>query len=449
MVWAHYFPSYPPKITNEAALGTTGATTGDYYDRHHLSDTGEGGQYTTIGGFLRDRPLPLPAQTGTEATWRVALARAEIAQAKSAMLDGFAMEILGVSGQNWNWGNYMIAALEQENDPRFRWFWQPDGTASGTSTAAGLATALRTGLDSPVYFKLGTRPLVSPFGPEKAPNNTKTGQLTLWTDTKNNLLTGTPTYNIAYWGNYVNDWTTTGQAPTFNSLFEGRHGRWGSAVAYGEATFGSTFEWMQYVRSQDVRPKSSQYWEPWNTELFRACWMQAINNRAKIDQVLIPTWNDYSEHAHICWSRNHKKFWTKLNAYFVQWFKTGVEPITVRDTIFLNHRIMTTTNHTVTGTQTVWEANQSATTSPDHNDVEALVFCASPASVIISYNGVDQTAVSVPAGMTSVKKPLPTSGTVAARIVRGGVTAHSVTSDWTVVTSNRNQDLHLRGTVSR
>ena len=101
---AHYFPPYPLQLT-------AAAYPADHYATAYLVPGGDPASSTVYGGLLRDRPLPPGPLTGD---WALANARDEVAQARSAGLDGFLVDILTptTSGGNNNsrFGNAIFDA---------------------------------------------------------------------------------------------------------------------------------------------------------------------------------------------------------------------------------------------------------------------------------------------------------------------------------------------------
>lgn len=94
VVFAHFFPPYPPRIDNVTPSE-------DYYARNFLTITGESGAHQAYGGMLRDRPYPL-AVSG--AGWDINDMSDWIRDAKAAGIDGFYVNLFGpYSASNWNW----------------------------------------------------------------------------------------------------------------------------------------------------------------------------------------------------------------------------------------------------------------------------------------------------------------------------------------------------------
>lgn len=468
-VYAHWFPPYPISLdnANPKALGGTG----DYYDNSLLPATGTN---ATVGGFLDERPLPRPPLTGD---YVLQDCLTDIARAKRIGLDGFTVEGLGFgTSQNWARIKKMIAAVEQVNDPLFKLIYMPDGGGGATNDPVTLGNEMAGILKSTAFKRLADgRVIVAPFAPESAPAGGRTWGAAEWQQAADQCVSaGGP--RIAYWFCYVASWTTT--APKFDAAAYG-HGRWGGrsanglkgnntdnrgAVSYLDSSALKAKFWMHWAAPQDTRrnPNNHKYWEARNTEAYRnsweSCWTQPV------DMVQIPTWNDFSESAHICPSPNHRWGWADLTSFYMARAKLGFWPAVTRDAIYLSHRIHPATGATFTGPQTLFQTLQDATGTPAANDVEALVFVPSVAGsvVVVTVNGqpvsfdlskataagglgVAQTT-SAP-GVFSCRVGLPASaavGAIKAEIVRGGSAVATVNSKWAVSKTQAREDLQYR-----
>lgn len=449
-VWTHYFPPYPIMLDVPQALP-------DYYDRNYLNPAWS--TYGTVGGFLRDRPPRRAILPGTTAEWKTADMLTEVQRAYSMGLDGFALEILGISGQNWDFGNYLVSAIKQFANPNFRFFPQPDGTASGTTDPTALGNALSTLLASPYAYKLPNgHHLVSPFGPERAPVKAGTWGTTGWGTVKTAMAA--KGFTADFWMCYVASWTYSGSgatrvngaADTFDSISYG-HGRWGDrdpvtnnsgsintggAVAASHSRYNKPF--MYPVSIQDTRPpvaNGQKYWEAKNTENFRATWMAAINNGAEL--VLIPTWNDYSENAHLSPSVNQGNAYGDICSYYVCWYKLGSPPKIVRDCLYLTHRNQWSDPAVMTFTsgQTAFQKLNGQT--PASDNAEVLCFLTAPSTVTLRI-GTTVSTFNAPAGVNAFSAPIK-DGQVVATATRNGQTIASVTTGVAISHTQVNQNL--------
>jgi hypothetical protein len=175
------------------------------------------------------------------------------------------------------------------------------------------------------------------------------------------------------------------------------NGNWGNvpkqAHNYAEV-------WMMPVRPQDMRPASGVYSEAGNGELYRVMWENAIKGDA--DWVQLITWNDYSEHACMAPSTGTQYSFYDLTAYYLTWFKTGVQPAITRDALYYFHRRHSTTEQPSVQPNKLQVAPGSDT---PQNVVEVMAFLTAPGTLEIQTKVSRQTK-EVPAGVTSFQVPL-------------------------------------------
>lgn len=152
LVFAHYFTPYPLSLDNAAADR-------DYYTRNYLNPDGENGKHDRYGGLLRDRPLPVTPKSGD---WEYANLQQEVRTARAAGIDGFTLDLLSLSGKNWDRCNLLMAAARSV-DPAFKIMLMPDMTSLKTDDPAVLAEAIATLADASAAHRLPDgRLVVSP-----------------------------------------------------------------------------------------------------------------------------------------------------------------------------------------------------------------------------------------------------------------------------------------------
>jgi hypothetical protein len=71
-------------------------------------------------------------------------------------------------------------------------------------------------------------------------------------------------------------------------------------------------------------------------DIFRNRWQHARDNNSTLIQFV--TWNDYTENTCLAPAYETRYTILDLNAYFVKWWKTGKEPVTDHDKIYLIYR---------------------------------------------------------------------------------------------------------------
>ncbi len=190
-----------------------------------------------------------------------------------------------------------------------------------------------------------------------------------------------------------------------------------SPICQGMADWGprsvTNYHWVPKVRDltsivispvafQDVRTRENCFWESSNSDAFRSMWETAINDQS--DWVFITTWSDYSEQAQAP-STSIGFMPYDLNAYYIQWYKSGKRPEIIRDVIHYTYRIQHTDADVGRGVK--WRMIKEGTivTEPQ-NQIEMLAFLKAPAELQIQVGNVVHTH-KASAGMASFKVPLP------------------------------------------
>jgi hypothetical protein len=445
LVFAHYWPPMVVSLDNENPST-------DYYARNYLTPTGEKGKHKAYGGLLRDRPIPRAAMNGaTETQWRLADLQTEVRQAIAAGIDGFTLNIMQLPGdpdyrQVTTLRTMMKAAASV--DPGFKIMPEIDMSGSLVNkSAAQLASFIaELGASKSAFHLPDGRLVVSSFKAEaKTP--------AFWTSFMNTMQSA-HNMKVAFVPVFVA--TEQTWAPKFKSISYGM-GNWGSRnpkwndptgtyptspISRAKAVRAMGMKWMQPVSVQDSRPNTGIYDEAENTTNLRNTWQIARSSAS--DWVQIPTWNDYTENAEIAPSVKHGWSLLDINAYYLDWFKTGTAPKIVRDTVYLTHRTQTySAKPSYAQTKLMsWRGG-----SPARNTVEALSFLTAPATVKVNVGGV-VTTCNAPAGVSSCIAPLRT-GTVSVAVNRGSTAVASVTSPNKVVATPYVQNLAYVAASSR
>lgn len=438
-VFAHYFTPYPISQDNQSS-------TTDYYARNFLDPTGLNGAWFKEGGMLRDRPIPRELKTSTcnlptlsdPSCYVYQDMKTEVATATSAGLDGFTVDVLGSSGQNWERMKALIAAAPAV-DKNFKILLMPDG--NGSAAAAGYSSladhlaglAKDPAMKNTLYHLDDGRLVIAPFKPE----------------------TETP----AYWQSFISAMNNAGVPVAFvpcflnyaanvdaYSSFSYGLSNWGNRNPGNNQNLAATIQdahnrgkkWMQPVSLQDSRPNQHIFDEALNTENFRTTWNAAIDNNA--EWVQIPTWNDYSENAQIAPSAHLGYGPLDLTSYYLTRFKSATQswPTIVRDVIYLSHRVQFAGTSPAVGGGNINLMKLRPNSSPTRDKVEVLSFMTQPSDVRATIGGVTSSAA-VPAGVTSSLFDLR-AGQVSAVVTRSGTNVLSVTSAFTVLNAFTKQD---------
>ncbi|MEZ5224286.1 MAG: hypothetical protein R2743_22560 [Ilumatobacteraceae bacterium] len=152
--YAHFFTPFPISMDNAPSSA-------DYYATHYLAINGEGGKHAAYGGFLRQRPLPRAPIAGS--TWYLEDMKTEVRRAIAAGLDGFTVNMMGLSGVQWDRLQNLLTAAAAV-DPGFDIVLMPDAATSVVADRNALAAALATLAAHPSVGRLADgRLIVSPF----------------------------------------------------------------------------------------------------------------------------------------------------------------------------------------------------------------------------------------------------------------------------------------------
>lgn len=447
-VFAHYWPPMPLSIDNKDAATDPTAYYARYNNPNPNSPAG-GTAYpagaAAYGGYLRDQPIALPPGPTTVVNnvpqWRIDNAKEEVRRAIAGGLDGFALDLIvfpGGSDTNQIATARALCTAAPLVDPDFKILlmldmngaWASYGYIDETG-AATFINELADRADSCAYTQNG-KLVISTF---KADAKAPAFYTSLFA--KIQAQSGR---QVTFIADFLND--TAANESSFASVCDGM-GFWGDRDPTNtNRTNDARVDRIQAlgkqvfypVSIQDERPSQHIFDEALNTGQLRASW--AIARNQGVELVQIPTWNDYTEGAMI--SPTKKRGWgfLDLNAYFLAWYKMGLPPAIVRDTVYVTHRTQLAAATPTSPYQTVLMTQRSGSTLRD--DVEAVAFLTAPAAVRITTGGVTNSFDGV-AGMNVFETPVRV-GTVRVSVVRDGVVATAVTSPNEVVAAPYVQD---------
>ncbi|ACZ84582.1 endo-1,3-alpha-glucanase family glycosylhydrolase [Streptosporangium roseum] len=427
-VFAHYFTPYPLSLDNKAASE-------DYYTRNYLNPAGESGKHAAYGGLLRDRPLPRAPLAGN---WQLQDMETEVRTAAAAGIDGFTVDILSLTSQNWTRLKLLIQAAEKV-DPGFTIVLMPDMT-SLKSDAATLAASLADLAKSESVYRLDDgRLVVSPFKAE--------AQTPAWWSNLISIMNSEYGIKVAFVPLFLN---FSSNASAFAPISYG-FSNWGNRSPAQQSGIASNIKlahslgkiWMQPVSVQDERPNQGVYDEAGNTENLRTTWERSITGGA--DWVQLTTWNDFSEGTQFTPSVHNGHAYLDISSYYLTWLKTGKAPPIVRDTVYLTHRSQLAAARPASGTQTKFMTPRPGTGAP-RDAVEILSFLTGAATVNASIGGTAENYQGR-AGMQVQLYPLA-FGTNKVSVVRSGQTTATVTSPFTVKQTVTVQDLQYNAAGS-
>ncbi len=429
-VWAHYFPPYPVSLDNRPADQ-------DYYTRNYLDPAGEGGKFAAVGGLLRDRPLPRSPLSGD---WALNDMTTEVKQARSAGIDGFTVNILGITGANWDRTLDLVAAAERTGG--FTIVPNIDTNASGVEAGtASLAAAIAPLLRSSAAERLPDgRVVLSSFKAE--------GKPVQWWSELFRTLEQKHGVRVAFTAVLLDSSSANMEAfaPISWAL-----SNWGvrnpgkaqAAADYAARAHALGVRWMAPVAVQDVRPTQGIYDEAANTETLEATWRNAIDDGA--DLVQLVTWNDYSESTSFAPSAAHGWTFLDVSGYYQSEFKSGKVPAVTQDALYVTHRVHPVDSRAAQQSDLATVRSDANATKP-RDTVEVLSFLTAPADVTVTVGGRQQT-VRVGAGVSRTTVPLA-AGSVSAVARRNGATVSQVSSPFSVVSRPDVQDLQYYGVAS-
>jgi hypothetical protein len=200
------------------------------------------------------------------------------------------------------------------------------------------------------------------------------------------------------------------------------------------------------ILAQDFRPSSYAWWEAGNSGALRTHWENAI--AAGADWAQIVTWNDHAEHHALRPSTGKQWAPYDLTAWYVTWFKTGLQPPIQRDALYYFHRIESTAAAPDLSQQSKPFELRAGTAT---NEVELLALLTAPGRLEIELAG-ELHAQDAPAGLTSFRIPL-VPGRPAFRLLRNGQPVIELQSAFDIRSAITFQDLlyrsggSLRGTM--
>ena len=297
-------PCFPTSLDNAA-------TSVDYYTTQYLRGTGEGRRYAAQGGYLRDRPLPVPVG-GDD--WRAANAAREIEVAKKFDIDGFTVDLLALSGQWWDNSLALWAAAEATTG--FVLVPMVDMDSLGDATAQQVADSITPLLKSRVAGRVDGRVAYAAFRPEGRPTSfweeltrllekaigSSVAMQAICLDTSKGVIRrfARTASHIASWG------PRTPEAVPDEARVRSE------VLAAGARYIGT-------VAMQDYRPVRRIYAEARNTSTLRSSWEAAIANKAS--WVHVATWNDYAENTCVAPSVAHGEAFLRIIGGYARRYK--------------------------------------------------------------------------------------------------------------------------------
>jgi Glycosyl hydrolase family 71 len=394
-VFAHYFYPFPLSIGNQPA-----AT--DYYNTQYLTPGGEGGVHAAYGGYLRQRPLPVPVQPAS-ANYLAVNMQTEVEMAIARGITGFVFDILSLGDVNPPTASKgrlsSLIAAEAAVDSRFSIIPMLDMSSLGNITPAqGAAVIQAIAQSTNLYRYYDGRIVVAAYDATLQPLSWYQQMIT---------ILNAANIDIAFWPVFLGAQSDAG---TLDPISAGIGG-WGTAIPSSAAALATTVKSAQTTNApplpflmpilpQQFRPKDQIFQEAQNSLAFRNAWMSAIASEAAAVQIV--TWSDFSESGQIqpytdaTLALNIGTGFYDLNAYYATWFATGVQPPITQEVLYWFHRRMA--NSAAHPNQ---KDNFTCAAGTETDNIELLAFLMEPGT--LSINGK---TLAAPAGITSFLQPI-------------------------------------------
>ena len=439
LVFAHYHPYFATSLDNSPASS-------DYYQNQLLNPNGEGGKWASIGGYLRDRPIAVAPKQGD---WVLANAQKEVADAKAAGIDGFAVDLSCSPPNPAGPGCFLVWANQQAlftaaAQAGFKIMLQPDMDSEfGAMSQDQFASSMAAFAKNPAVYKRSGKVVLSPFRTENRSASWWKGTLAMM------KAKGVKTFFMPQFLQLSAIRTSKTKA-AWDKISSG-YTDWGSRTPNKVSSPASALHkakkiWMHPVAVQDARPKAGLFWEAGNSATLRATWSNAIKSKA--DLVMLLTWNDYSESTSFAPSSDHGWAFLDINQYYLRQFQAGRTSIdtsipATQDEVIISHRIQKAS--TPVSYSATMKLRSGSTAARDTIEVVTLLTSAATVTVSIGANSYTYQA---PAGHFAKTYAL-TEGTFTASVQRAGSTVATVTTkDAVSFATTAQQDLSYHAVTS-
>lgn len=371
----------------------------------------------------------------------------DIQDAQAAGIDGFVLNIGWWGGANYKTDTASLFQAAHALNSGFKLFFSIDiGDCDLTNPgfpASDMIDMMKTYGHDPAYFIYNGKSVLSTWGGNgKSPAQAVSfWQGKVLTPLKN---AGTPIFFVPQLSAmyYASDWAAEYPNPSAGQI-ENTYNSWwggivdglfnvtcGSPTASGSGSLGSLEAYAAICKGKGKFFMSSvtpQYWQAkignrgysefFGGEGLDTQW-QSIINVQKPNWVELFTWNDFDESSYFSPIDDVCKYWPyvighqtlgyykshagelALTKYYIQWYKTGVKPITANDNIYFFYRTqpkaMVATN------------DARGPVSFDSTAVQDVIYITSilpsPATLLVT-SGSSQQTFQLPAGNSSIRVP--------------------------------------------
>ncbi|AUX20311.1 uncharacterized protein SOCEGT47_007790 [Sorangium cellulosum] len=429
----------------------SGGTARDYYVGW-LQPTG---QYEGIGGWLRDRPIPILPVPPSEASYLRSDMKTDIQTAAAVGVDGFLINFwFPPTDSRWAWLTNMFAAADEFNaeNPAAPFHVIPNVDShilsgnSGKDEPRTRADHIARLKNHASWMKMGGKYLIGSFRPEALPAS--------WYAEFFDQLRTVHGMDAVLWGTLLSP--TEANRNALKPFMAGAaFSRWDN-LPYN-ANFSSSLSTLKAwgeqngvpyappVSHTDHRPTSGWALETAGFQTQYKSWKAAIDSGVKMVQIL--TWNDHYE-GHALRPNSAMQYAAyDMTAYYTTWFKTRRQPTIVRDVLYYAHRMhLSSAQPDLTKQDKVFTSKNNV---PFLDRVFALGMLKEGGRLQIRSGGADH-AKDVGAGMQFFDAPLRVNDRPKLQLLRNGATVIDLTSAFPTRSSIVWQDLMYRaGSSSR
>ena len=200
--------------------------------------------------------------------------------------------------------------------------------------------------------------------------------------------------------------------------------------------------WIMPIRPQDVRPKSSSFWDSGNTQVYRATWERALQD-PNVDGVQVITWNDFGEGSEVEPGSATNFLFYDLSGYYTSWILAGRQsPRITADRIYYSMRTQDLSHAYVPAGRDAQSSSQAAEARvglmkmpwPNqglHQDIEMLAFLSAPATLEVAIGDHRYRQDFASAGVVSYSVPLE-PGVAHFAIYRSGAKVAELTAPFEI-----------------
>lgn len=415
-----YFHTLPPYWRNNST---------NYEDSIKISSS------PTTGGRWRQRPYPLVDNTDLTDEKRIQYARDDIDLAAKIGIDGFTMNIIYSAAftDTWRWNEHILpyyqaaAQFSAENDPGFT--ISPNLSMLSISNQGTTGQNPNTWADRikellvlPAAYKRDGRPVVMLYNVDNMPAS--------WYQSFHARLLNTHGINVAMIPSHqassptgMDNYLTLFNQKKFVALHAWNAPSPATAPSSVYSNFrtwcknnGVTFVGSAGPAWENDRPTELKEREGRGFQGYQNSWLSSIQYNDPLMAVV--SWNDHEESHNVRPSTGYQYAPYDLTAYYVAWYKTGVQPVIKRDALFYAHRMHLGSAAYDTSKQTAGPFNINY--GPVDDKVFVTVFLKEPSTVTVTTGGIARSQTA-PAGVTNLEFPLAVNDIPKFKITRNGI----------------------------